>query len=103
MTATLVLRGRTDRVNADGVNAAGVNAAGVNAAGVNAAGVTARRPRPRGLDRAVIVLGVAMLRWAGKRADRGLMTREEHARAFATVCDAERRMLRTQSMAMRVS
>lgn len=93
MTATLVLRGRTEVVNA----------AGVNAAGVNTAGVTARRPRPRGLDRAVIVLGVAMLRWARKRADRGLMTREEHARAFATVCDAEVRLLRTLSMAMRVS
>ena len=67
---------------------------------------TARHPRPRGLDRAVIVLSVAALRWArrrsDRRADRSDMTRDEHARAIAALYDAELRDQHSRTMALRV-
>jgi hypothetical protein len=43
---------------------------------------TARRPRPRGFDRAVMRLSLAMLVWARKRADRAVISREEQILRF---------------------
>lgn len=51
----------------------------------------ARRARPHGLDRVVMRLSLAMLLWARHRADRGILSHEEHAirRANALVLERE--------------
>ncbi|TXN31407.1 hypothetical protein [Lacisediminihabitans profunda] len=113
MTATLALRASADLVSADLVSADLasadllstdlLSADLVSADLLSTAAFTVHSPRPRGLERAAITLGVAMLRWARARAERGMMTREEHSRTFATVCDVELRQHRTLSLAMRVS
>jgi hypothetical protein len=86
MTATLALRGDAGPITTEKVLAD-----------------AAAAPRQRGLDRAVIVLGLALLRWAGRRADRRPISREQQLRAFAALRDAEIRRHHTQSVAMRVS
>jgi hypothetical protein len=54
---------------------------------------TTRRPRPHGIDRVVMRLSLAMLRWARARADRATLSHEEHAlrRANDLVLERERR------------
>ncbi|MCU1584025.1 MAG: hypothetical protein JWM49_581 [Microbacteriaceae bacterium] len=44
-----------------------------------ATALAVRRARPRGLDRVVMRLGVAMFRWARRRADRSALSFEDHA------------------------
>ncbi|CAN5304405.1 hypothetical protein BH11ACT4_BH11ACT4_10800 [soil metagenome] len=53
-------------------------------------GFPVRRPRPRGIDRVVMRLSLAMLLWARHRADRGVVTHEEHTLRRATALAVER-------------
>lgn len=41
---------------------------------------TTRRARPRGIDRIVMRLSLMTLLWARRRADRGMLSHEEHTR-----------------------
>lgn len=50
-----------------------------------------RRARPRGFDRAVMLVSVAMLRWARRRADRMTISSQEHARLLAIATATQRR------------
>jgi len=50
----------------------------------------ARRARPHGLDRLVMRLSLAMLLWARRRADRGMLTHEEQALRRANALVIER-------------
>lgn len=42
-----------------------------------------RRTRARGLERAVMRVGLAMLLWARRRADRQILSRDENTRRLA--------------------
>jgi hypothetical protein len=50
----------------------------------------ARRARPRGLDRLVMRLSLAMLMWARHRADRSALSHEEHTIRRAAALAVER-------------
>jgi hypothetical protein len=50
-----------------------------------------RHARPRGLDRVITRLGLAMLEWARRRADRSALTYEESARLTRLARERERR------------
>jgi len=49
------------------------------------------RARPHGIDLLVVRLSVAALLWAGRRADRAQLPREEHQRRFLMEQELERR------------
>lgn len=62
----------------------------------------ARRPRPHGLDLLVMRLSLAMLLWARQRADRGVMSHEEHARRRANALAIEHDRRRATALVNRV-
>lgn len=45
----------------------------------------AHRARPHGLDRAVMLLSVSMLKWARRRTERSLVSPERHAQLVSEV------------------
>jgi hypothetical protein len=49
-----------------------------------------RRARPHGIDRLVMRLSLAMLLWARHRADRGVLTHEQHLIRRTTALALER-------------
>jgi hypothetical protein len=68
---------------------------------------TAHRGRPRGLDRLVMRLSIAMLKWARRRADRSAMSYEnlpfeERARIHNETMARERRENLSSIQAMRI-
>jgi hypothetical protein len=50
-----------------------------------------RHARPRGIDRVIIRLGLAMLEWARRRADRSTLTYEESTRVTRLARERESR------------
>ncbi len=60
---------------------------------------TARRARPEGLERAVMLVGVAMTRWARERADVRAMKRRRSP--LTGLSDSERAELYREASALR--
>jgi hypothetical protein len=60
----------------------------------------AHRARPHGLDRAVMLVSVSMLKWARRRTERAIVSPERHARL---VSEAEALMRREHDSALRVA
>ncbi|HEY0258298.1 MAG TPA: hypothetical protein VGC18_00470 [Lacisediminihabitans sp.] len=58
--------------------------------------------RPRGIDRLVILVSIAMLRWARRRADRAWLPYEEHTRLVRNFLERQRREDAARSMIVRV-
>ena len=58
-----------------------------------------RETRPRGVERAVMLLGLAMTRWATERADTKAMSR--HRSPLANLSDWERADLYREATALR--